>query len=49
MAAMPPSERTRSTVASSISVMQSHSTLPPGVRSSSARWPMANAGNVPIP
>ena len=29
--------------------MQSHSTLPPGVRTSSARCPIANAGSTPTP
>ncbi len=37
------------TVAASKSEMQSHNTLPPGVRNSSARWPMANCGCVPKP
>ena len=39
----------RVTVASSISEMQSHSTLPLGVSRSRARWPMANCGCEPMP
>jgi len=46
---MPPSERTISTVASSMKLMQSHRMLPVPVRSSRARWPIAKAGMVPIP
>src|SRR5215813_10204177 len=38
-----------STIASSIRLTQSHSRLPAGVRRSSARWPMPNAGEVPMP
>jgi hypothetical protein len=49
IAATPPSARTRVTVASSSRLMQSHSTLPCGVQTSSARWPMPNAGTVPMP
>ena len=37
------------TVAASSSEMQSHRMLPPGVRTSSARWPMANCGWLPMP
>src|ERR1700674_3455092 len=49
IAAMPPRPSISVTVAASIMEMQSHSTLPPPVRSSSARWPMAKAGSVPMP
>ena len=49
IAASPPRARTSAIVASSIRVMQSHSTLPAGVRTSSARWPIAKAGMVPMP
>src|ERR1700685_869090 len=45
----PPRPLTISLVASSSSVMQSHSTLPLAVRNNSARWPMAKAGVVPMP
>ena len=41
--------RTISNVASSMKLMQSHSTLPAPVRNSSARCPIAKAGVVPIP
>ena len=44
MAASPPSLRTASTVASSISEMQSQRTLPPGDRTIKARCPMPNLG-----
>ena len=44
MPATPPRPFSRSTVASSISARQSHSTLPAGVRARIARWPMPNAG-----
>src|SRR5271169_773313 len=46
---MPPSAPMSVTVAASTREMQSHSTLPPAVRSSSARWPIAKAGWVPMP
>src|SRR6516225_8445167 len=46
MAATPPRPLKRSTVASSIRAMQSHSTLPAGVRARIARCPMPNAGVV---
>ena len=49
MAAMPPRPFTISTVAASMNGMQSHKTLPVGVRSNSARWPMENFGTVPMP
>src|SRR5712691_7706391 len=45
----PPSPLISVTVASSRSAMQSHSTLPPGVHTRSARWPMAKLGCVPMP
>jgi hypothetical protein len=45
-AEMPPNSRTAATVASSISVTQSHSTLNPGVFTTSARCPIANFGCV---
>jgi len=45
----PPSALTTSTIASSIRLTQSHSTLPCGVRSSNARWPIPNDGEVPMP
>src|SRR4029077_12083944 len=38
-----------STIASSIKLMQSHSTLPCGVRTSKARWQIPNDGDVPMP
>ena len=37
------------TVAASSVAMQSHNTLPPSVRTSSARWPMAKDGCEPMP
>ena len=43
---MPPRPFSRSTVASSIRAMQSHSTLPAGVRAKIARCPMPNVGVV---
>src|SRR5215468_5055556 len=36
-------------VASSKSEIQSHSTLPAGVATRMARWPIANVGRVPMP
>jgi hypothetical protein len=36
-------------VASSSSVTHSHSTLPIALGTTSARWPIANRGSVPIP
>jgi len=44
-----PSARIICTVASSISEMQSHSTLPCGVRNNNARWAMPKAGVVQYP
>ncbi len=49
MAEMPPSALTISTRAGSSSGTQSHRTLPFGVRTSSARWPMAKCGSTPMP
>ena len=45
MARNPPSASISVTVASSTSEMQSHRTLPAGVQTRSARWPMAKAGS----
>src|SRR5690349_20000814 len=47
--ASPPSPWISATVASSSIAMQSHRILPCGVRMSSARWPMAKFGWVPMP
>jgi hypothetical protein len=49
MAASPPIALIAVTVASSSNEMQSHSTLPSGVRINSARCPMAKVGTVPMP
>ena len=49
MAEMPPSALTISTTAGSSKDTQSHRTLPFGVRTSSARWPMAKCGSTPMP
>src|SRR5262245_10618158 len=49
MALRPPSPLMRVMVASSMSEMQSHRTLPCGVKTRSARWPIANCGRVPMP
>src|SRR5215472_8500790 len=49
IAMMPPSALTIVAVASSSIAMQSHRMLPLGVRISSARWPIAKAGWVPMP
>ena len=49
MACTPPSALISDTVAASSIEMQSHSTLPCAVRSSSARWPIAKRGCVAIP
>jgi len=49
MASMPPRPLIIVTVASSSVAMQSHNMLPSSVRTSSARWPIANAGVEPIP
>ena len=46
---MPPSARTISTAASSMNETQSHITLVSPERTSSARWPMAKDGDVPMP
>src|SRR5215207_10208525 len=49
MAASPPRRSTSAAVASSSSVTQSQSRLPAPNGTSSARWPIANDGVVPIP
>src|SRR4051794_20420432 len=49
IAASPPRRSTSPAVSSSSSVMQSHSRLPEPWGTSSARWPMANRGSMPIP
>src|SRR4051812_2058737 len=49
MATIPPSSEIRSWAASSISGTQSQSTLPSGVRTSRARWPIATDGETPTP
>ena len=49
IAASPPSASTASAVASSSSDTHSHSTLPTALGTTSARWPIANRGSVPIP
>ena len=48
IAASPPSPSMIRTVASSIRERQSHSTLPCGVDTRNARWPMAKPGSVPM-
>ena len=45
----PPSPLIKATVAASSIETQSHSTLPCGVQTSSARWPIAKEGWVPMP
>ncbi len=47
MPAILPSRRMIFNVASSMKLMETHIMLPCGVRTSSARWAMANAGVVP--
>ena len=49
MPASPPRRSTSAAVASSSSVMQSQSRLESPNGTSSARWPIANEGLVPIP
>jgi hypothetical protein len=49
IAVMPPSAVISVTVAASRNEMQSHSTLPFGVCTRIARWPMAKGGWVPMP
>ena len=49
IASIPPSSVIRARAASSSSGTQSHRTLPPGVRTSRARWPIPKAGSTPIP
>jgi hypothetical protein len=49
IATTPPRLRTAATVASSTRLMQSQRMPPDGVATWSARWPIANAGSVPIP
>src|SRR5476649_810504 len=49
IALRPPRPLIALTVAASSVATQSHSTLPPLVRSSSARWPIANFGSEPMP
>jgi hypothetical protein len=45
----PPSASSRAAPASSSRGTQSHSRLPSGVRTKSARWPMAKLGSTPTP
>src|SRR6516225_1800321 len=45
----PPSPLIKLTVAASSIEMQSHKTFPSPVQTTSARWPMANCGCVPMP
>ena len=49
MPASPPRASTAAAVASSTSVTQSHSRLLSPYGTSSARWPIAKCGSVPIP
>src|SRR4051794_24618737 len=49
IAASPPRRSTSAAVASSSSVTQSHSRFAEPYGTSSARWPMANRGSVPMP
>ena len=49
MARIPPRALTSAIVLSSSSEMQSQSKFPPGDCKSSARWPIANSGLVPMP
>ena len=49
IAASPPSAETRSTIWSSRYALQSQSTLPALLLTSSARWPIAKRGVQPMP